>query len=85
MEPKGVDKEYKILDDVAKYGNYKERFSPIGVREGAGKQSENNRRKALEQSIVGLLNIILLAGCWPVEGYVKAMNTTLQAKHIQMF
>ena len=48
MEPKGVDKEYKILDDVAKYGNYKERFSPIGVREGAGKQSENNRRKALE-------------------------------------
>ena len=90
MEPKGVDKEYKILDDVAKYGNYKERFSPIGVREGAGKQSENNRRKALEQSIVGLLNSILLlceciAGCWPVEGYVKAMNTTLQAKHIQMF
>ena len=43
MEPKGVDKEYKILNDVAKYGNYKERLSPVGVREGPRKQSENNR------------------------------------------
>ena len=58
MEPKGIDKEYEILDNVAKYGNYEERLSPVGVREGAGKQCEDNCWKALQEPIVGLLNTV---------------------------
>ena len=37
MEPKGIDKEDEVLDDVAKDGNNEERFSPIVVWEGARK------------------------------------------------
>ena len=59
MEPNGIGKEDKILDDISQDGDNDERLPAIVVRERSSKQSENNCRQALKETIVSLMRIVL--------------------------
>ena len=59
MEPNGIGKEDKILDDISQDGDNDERLPAIVVRERSSKQSENNCRQALKETVVSLMRIVL--------------------------